>query len=347
MQQNQINHWYTRWTWPLTSGSWSERLLRSVRIPRNPPQTIQIWNTDSHALFFLCSFTHGMTKVKRLVENEPRRRFPTIFRMSKTISVFVIFIISLLNCIGCKSSLTRAAFPVTRWPLVEFLQSTALPDPAGFDINTRPWLTETPTLGSGPWGPPQYIQLSFWPVDLPSPVAVRWSISPFSLLTGHPKNRPPAIYLLYDFLRSPWRKTSHAPLHLLQLMRGPVRRGPGRFERGQCVAGLNVDLTSAAEQQEAGTACVRVTCRSLFARGVELTFIRQTLGGLQELYLRQMWRMYDFPWLSVSKVLFRAHIYETSNISAEIFWALKTTYGLNIIHLSIYLSIYLSQHIQK
>lgn len=263
-------------------------LVRSVRIPRkcNPLQTIQIWNIDSNALDVVCSFTHGMTKVKRLVEIEPRRCFPTIFRMSKTLSVFVIFIISVLT--WCKSSLTLAAFPVTRWPLVEFLQSTALPDPAGFDINIRPWLTETPALGSGPWGPPQYIQLSFWPVDLPSSVAVRWSISPFSLLTGHPKNRPPAIYLLYDFLRSPWRKTSRAPLHLLQLMRGLVRHGPGRFERGQCVVGLNVDLTSVAEQREDGTACVRVTCRSLFAHGVELTFIRQRLGGLRELYVRQM-----------------------------------------------------------
>lgn len=57
-------------------------------------------------------------------------------------------------------------------------------------------------------------------------MAARWSISPLSLLTGHPENRPPAIYLLYDFLRSQWRKTSPRSLHLFQLMCSGAGRPP-------------------------------------------------------------------------------------------------------------------------
>lgn len=98
-----------------------------------------------------------------------------------------------------------------------------------------------------------------------------------------------------------------ARLHLFQLMCGPGRtlsaRGWG-FERGQCVTGLSVDLAFRAEQRVDGTDSTGTEARSVsrcvcrinmcagclckVMRDVELTFIRQMLGGLQEFYMLQM-----------------------------------------------------------
>lgn len=219
---------------------------------------------------------------------------------------------SLLNCIECKSSLTQRRISCDTMASSGILAidtdvsiSAGLPSTAGHDINTRPWLTESLALSRVLRGPPQYIQLS---VDLPSSVAVRWSISPFSLLTGHPnKTSPSNIFALWFPEEAVKGNERPARLHLLQLMCGPggtlslSARGWG-FEGGQRVTGLSVDLAFRAEQRVDGTDSAgteaRCACRINMCAGclckvmrdVELTFIRQMLGGLQEFYMLQMCR---------------------------------------------------------
>lgn len=145
--------------------------------------------------------------------------------------------------------------PVTWWPLVVqwWLTQTAqsfpyrrvLPGPAGFDINTRLWLTEALALGWAPGASTVHsaLLLACW-FTVPGGRSLIHFPSQFAHRA--PQNRPPAIYLLYDFLRSQWRKTSPHSLHLFQLMCcGPVGLLWSRWlgkSRGPLWHELHVDL---------------------------------------------------------------------------------------------------------
>lgn len=136
------------------------------------------------------------------------------------------------------SSQSQSLLLVTWWPLLELKQLTKtaqsfppilmLPDPAGFDINTRPWLT---TLALG-WIPG--VSKVHWalllPVDLLFSVATRWSISPLSLLTGQPENLSPsnifALWFPKELIKKKQKKNFF--LHLFRLMCAPVQAGCSR-----------------------------------------------------------------------------------------------------------------------
>lgn len=194
-------------------------------------------------------------------------------------SLFVIFIMSLLNWIECKSSLTQSRISCDTMassgiPAIDtdVSISAALPSTAGYDINIGPRLTESLALSRVLRGPPQYIQLSSRPVDLPSSVAARWSISPFSLLTGHPNQTSPRNIFALWFPEEPVKGNKRpAPLHLFQLMRrpGPTlgdwkeasawiwRLGPSSGWTGQIALDVPESPSPAAR---AGLTCVPGVC---------------------------------------------------------------------------------------
>lgn len=136
---------------------------------------------------------------------------------------------------------------VVHWRLTQTAQSfpyrRALPGPAGFDINTRLWLTEALALGRAPGAFTVHsaLLLACW-FTVPGGRSLIHFPSQFAHRAPR-KNRPPAIYLLYDFLRSQWRKTSPRSLHLFQLMcsRPPLVLVTG--EKPQCHK-FHVDLPS-------------------------------------------------------------------------------------------------------
>lgn len=123
--------------------------------------------------------------------------------------------------------------PVTRWPLVvhrrltqiaqSFPYRRILPSPAGFDINTRLWLTEAPALGWAPGGLHSTFNSPFslliycprWPLVDPFPLSV--------CSQGTPKTVPQQYICFMISWGADGGKTSpHSP-HLFQLMcSGPV-----------------------------------------------------------------------------------------------------------------------------
>lgn len=131
--------------------------------------------------------------------------------------------------------------------LNHFHPSLKLPDPAGFDINTRPWLTEALALGWIP-GVSKVHSALLLPVDLLFSVATRWSISPLSLLTGQPEKLSPsnifALWFPKKLIKK--KKTQAFVLHLFRLMRTPVQAGCsrqlGNKGEGRHVTSLNMDL---------------------------------------------------------------------------------------------------------
>lgn len=147
-----------------------------------------------------------------------------------------------IPCIGCDlcsiSFLSKSklrAYSMIWWPLLELQQLTKtaqsfppilkLPDPAGFDINTRPWLTEALALGWIP-GVSKVHSALLLPVDLLFSVATRWSISPLSLLTGQPEKLSPSNIFALWFPKELIKKKQaffFAPVSV------NVRSSPGRL----------------------------------------------------------------------------------------------------------------------
>lgn len=147
-------------------------------------------------------------------------------------------------------------WPVTGWPLVvcwrltqtaqSFPYRRLLPGPAGFDINTSPWLTEALALGWAPGASPVHsaLLLACW-FTVPSGCSLIHFPSQFA----HRAPRKPSscnIFALW-FPEEPVKKnkpplTAPVPVNVQRAARPPLVSATGEKSRGPRCHRLHVDL---------------------------------------------------------------------------------------------------------